>query len=120
MISSVTVIGAMKQYPRRCTVAMYRGALAVSPRICLICPRQVFSTPSVTTTSGHTAASSVSLGTTCPACAAKYARTASGLGGRRMSCSPRHKLPLPRSRRNGPKPHDGVGGMVSPSLLTTS
>jgi hypothetical protein len=54
---------------------------------------QVFSTPSVSTTSGHTVTSSVS--------------------GQAMSCSPRLKLPLLPSGRNNPKARDGVGGMMS-------
>src|SRR5215510_6483713 len=82
---------------------MYCGARAVSPSTWRTCPRQVLSTPSVTAVLGHTASSSVSLETTCPACATRYASTANGLGGKGSNTSSRHRLSVVGSRRNGPK-----------------
>src|SRR5262245_25959439 len=95
---------------------MYCGVLALSPSTWRICPRQVLSTPSVTAVLGHTASSSVSLETTCPACATRYASTANGLGGNGSNTSSRHRLSAVESRRNGPKHHCRVPGILPPPL----
>jgi hypothetical protein len=85
---------------------MADAAPARSPRARRICRMQPFSTPSVTAVSGQAASNRAAFVTTWPACATRAASTAKAFGGSGTNASPRHKLPVPGSSRNGGKLQD--------------
>src|SRR5262249_1411622 len=61
------VTGATNRYPTRCTVAMYRGALASSRRARRKVRRQEVRLASLTVVSAQTVSNRVALDTRCPA-----------------------------------------------------
>ena len=107
--SAVSATPAMNRYPSRCTVAMYRGAPAGSPRAFRTSLTQTFSTASPTTVAGQTASRRASLVTSSPGCSTRHWSTANALGVRRIVFVPRHRHVLTASSLNEAKRSSRAG-----------